>query len=214
MLKYTLPVVALLGLLVVANTARAGEPPAGAAGADTKFVNNAARDGEAEVILGKLAAEKAKSEDVKKFGQQMVDDHTKANEELKAIAKSKEIDLEKAAAMGTKKGERISQKLNKLEGDEFDKGYVAIMIKEHESAVKLFKTQSEKGEDADLKAFAAKTLPTLEHHLSMVKELQSKVGKPAGGGGREGDADKPKLGPTDGEAKPGPGGDRGKNQTD
>jgi putative membrane protein len=198
MLKHTLlPLVAALALVITAP-ARAGEPPKEGGGADTKFVNMAARDGEAEVILGKLAAEKASSEDVKKFGQQMVDDHTKANEELKSIAKSKNIDLEKSQANGTKKGERISQKLSKLEGAEFDKGYVAIMLKEHESAVKQFEGQSKDGQDEDLKAFAAKTLPTLQHHLETVKELQSKVGKfeggTGGGGGgggqkKEGDAE-------------------------
>ena len=191
MLKHTLlPLVAALALaLLTTAPARAGEPPKEGGGGggtgggqDVKFVNMAARDGEAEVILGKIAAEKASSEDVKKFGQQMVDDHTKANEALKSIAKSKNIDLEKGQAGGTKKGERISQKLNKLEGDEFDKGYVAIMLKEHESAVKMFATQADSGEDAELKAFASKTLPTLKHHLEMVRELQGKVGKPAGGG--------------------------------
>ncbi len=195
MLKHTLlPLVAALAL-VITIPVRAGEPPkeggAGeAGGADIKFVNMAARDGEAEVILGKLAAEKASSEDVKKFGQQMVDDHSKANEELKSIAKSKNIDLEKAQANGTKKGERISQKLSKLEGAEFDKGYVAVMLKEHESAVKLFEGQSKNGQDEELKAFAAKTLPTLQHHLEMAKELQSKVGKAQAGAGGGGGANK------------------------
>jgi putative membrane protein len=184
MLKHTLlSLVAALALVITAP-ARAGEPPAG--GTDTKFANMAARDGEAEVIAGKLAAEKASSEDVKKFGQQMVDDHTKANEELKSIAKSKNIDLEKAQAQGTKKGERISQKLSKLEGADFDKGYVMVMLKEHESAVKQFEGESKNGQDEELKAFAAKTLPTLQHHLEMVKELQSKVGKVEGGAGGAG----------------------------
>ena len=87
------------------------------------------------------------------------------------------------------------------------------MIKEHESAVKQFKNESENGQDADLKAFAAKTLPALEHHLEMVKELQGKVGKPEKkeGGGSD-DAGKPKLGPTDSEAKPAPGEDQGKKK--
>jgi putative membrane protein len=191
--KHTLlPLVVALALIVTAP-ARAGEPPkegAAPGGADVKFVNNAARDGEAEVILGKLAAEKGTAEEVKKFGQQMVDDHSKANEELKGIAKSKQTDLEKAQAAGTKKGERISQKLNKLEGAEFDKGYVAVMVKEHEAAVKLFEGQSKNGQDEELKAFAAKTLPTLQHHLEMVKELQSKVGRPQGGAGGGGAAKK------------------------
>jgi putative membrane protein len=218
MRKSWLSLVAVIALLAFGfvNVARAGEPPAppkeGAApgGGDVKFANNAARDGEAEVILGKLAAEKGAAEEVKKFGQQMVDDHSKASEELKSLAQSKKLDLEKSIAAGTKKGERISQKLSKLEGAEFDKGYVGVMLKEHEAAVKLFQMESEKGQDAEIKAFAEKTLPTLQHHLEMVKELQSKVGKPAGGAGGGRGGQKPGgetegAGPADKPAKEGTG---------
>ncbi|MEA2710740.1 MAG: putative rane protein [Phycisphaerales bacterium] len=197
MLKYTLALVALLGLSMV-PLARAAEVP----GPDLKFVNNAVRDGEVEVALGKLAAEKASSEEVKKLGQQMADDHSKANEELKSLAESKKIDLTRAQAGATKRSEGMSQKLRKLEGEEFDKGYVAIMVKEHEKDVKAFEKESKDGEDAEIKAFAAKTLPTLQHHLEMVKEVQKKVG---GGAASSDDAGKPKLGPTDGEAKKSPG---------
>src|SRR5688572_26593482 len=148
MLKHTLVALAvsLLGVTFV-NVARAAEAPSGA---DTKFVTNAARDGETEVALGKLAAEKATSEDVKKFGQQMVDEHSKANEELKTLAESKKIDLAKGQEAAAKKTERITEKFSKLEGEAFDKAYVNVMVKDHERVVKLFQQQSEKGEDADI----------------------------------------------------------------
>ena len=194
--KYTLPFVALLGLSLAPVT-RAADAPAGP---DTKFVMAAARGGEIEVTLGKLAAEKASSEDVKKFGQQMVDDHSKANEELKSLAESKKIDLTKPQAAAKKNGDAMSDKLRKLEGAEFDKGYIMMMVKDHEKDVKAFEKESKDGEDADIKAFAAKTQPTLQSHLEMVKELQKKVGgSSAAGDKKEGG------GPTDSEAKKAPG---------
>jgi putative membrane protein len=195
-LKYTLPLVALLGLSLAPIT-RAADAPAGA---DQKFVMTAARGGELEVAVGKVAAEKATSEDVKKFGQMMVDDHSKANEELKTLAESKKIDLTKASAQAQKAGERISQKFSKLEGAEFDKAYMALMVKDHEQDTKEFEKQSKDGDDADIKAFAAKTLPTLQHHLEMAKEIQAKVGKP----NRGASDDKKAGGPTDSDAKKGP----------
>ena len=210
MLKHTLPFVALLALSMV-PLARAADAPSES---DRKFVMSAARGGELEVTLGKLAVEKATSEDVKKFGQTMVDDHSKANEELKALAESKKIDLTKAQENAKKRGDGISQKFRKLEGAEFDKAYMAVMVKDHEQDVKEFEKQAKSGEDADIKAFAEKTLPTLQSHLTTAKEIQEKVGKPnrgggggGGGGGKEGsdDAGKPKLGPTDSEAKKSPG---------
>jgi len=145
------------------------------------------------------ATEKASSEEVKKFGQLMVDDHSKANEELKSLAESKKIDLTKAQAGAKKNGDAMSDKLRKLDGAEFDKGYIMMMVKDHEKDVKAFEKESKDGEDADIKAFAAKTLPTLQSHLEMVKELQKKVG------GGSASTDKNAGGPTDSEAKKGPG---------
>ena len=201
MLKYTLPLVAVLALSLapLAPIARAADAPAGG---DQKFVMGAARGGELEVALGKLAADRGTADEVKKFGQMMVDDHSKANDELKKLAESKKIDLSKAQAQAQKAGERLSQKLSKLEGAEFDKAYMALMVKDHEKDVQEFEKQSKDGEDADIKAFAAKTLPTLQTHLEKSKEIQEKVGKPAGAGagagGKEG-------GPPDSEAKKAPG---------
>jgi putative membrane protein len=165
-----------------ASTLRAaGAPKADAdakvAAGDTKFVTNAAAGGQMEVDLGKLAAEKGASDDVKHFGQQMVDDHTKANEELKHLAMSKHIDLTKAMESAAKKSEKASDKLSKLAGHEFDNAYIKEMVKDHEKDVKDFEKESEHGEDAEIKAFAAKTLPTLHHHLEMAKQMQEKHAK-------------------------------------
>jgi len=207
MLKFTLPLVAaaaVLGLGLLNTAVRAADAPASP---DQKFVMMAARGGEIEVNLGKLAAEKASSEDVKKFGQTMVDDHSKANEELKALAESKKIDLTKAQAGAKKNGDAMSDKLRKLEGAEFDKGYIMMMVKDHEKDVKAFEKASKDAEDADIKAFAAKTLPTLQSHLDMVKELQKKVGGSSAAGDK-----KDGGGPTDSEAKKAPGESTGGRQ--
>jgi putative membrane protein len=142
---------------------------------DTKFVNNAASGGEMEVALGKLAATKATNDDVKKFGQQMVDDHSKANEELKGLAKGKGVDLTKAEEKATKMESKEEGKLAKKEGDAFDKAYMDMMVKDHEDDVKEFEKASKDCDDADLKAWAAKTLPTLKSHLEMAKDVKGKL---------------------------------------
>ena len=156
------------------TSAPAGEKMAGK---DTKFIDNAATGGVEEVTLGKLAADKGTYDDVKKFGQQMVDDHSKANDELKALASSKGVDLTKATDKGTKEAEKESEKLSKESGDAFDKAYINAMVKDHEKDVKEFEEASKNAKDEDLKAWATKTLPTLQHHLEMAKDIQGKLKK-------------------------------------
>jgi putative membrane protein len=133
-----------------------------------QFVHEAARGGIAEVKLGKMATEQAESRDVQQFGQRMVTDHTKANEQLKAIAQDKNIEVPTEM---NEKHQQLAEKLAKLQGTEFDRAYIRAMVKDHEKAVELFSKEAQQGQDNDLKAFAAETLPTLQEHLNMVKEL-------------------------------------------
>jgi len=142
---------------------------------DMKFINKAATGGEMEVALGKLAATKATNDDVKKFGQTMVDDHTKANDELKSLAKGKGIDLTKAEDKATKMESTEEGKLAKKEGDAFDKAYMEMMVKDHEDDVKDFEKASKNADDAELKSWAGKTLPTLQQHLQMAKDIKAKL---------------------------------------
>ena len=137
-------------------------------GKGTKFAHHAAMAGMAEVKLGQLALEKASSEDVKKFAQQMIDDHTKANDELKALAQSKSIELPQDIG----KHQKDYDKLAKLSGAEFDKEYIDGMVKDHKEVVALFEKEANKGDDPDTKAWAAKTLPTLQGHLTHAQEMQ------------------------------------------
>jgi len=142
------------------------------------FVKDAAEGGMAEVEMGKLAQQKAKDPAVKQFGQMMVTDHTKANEELKALAAKKNYQL--PADAGSHKDD--IDDLNK--STSFDKDYVDAMVDDHESDVKAFQRQAENGSDPDVKAFAAKTLPTLQKHLDAIKAIQAKMN----GGGSTGNS--------------------------
>ena len=105
-------------------------------GADTKFVLEAAAGGMAEVSLGKLAAEKATNPDVKQFGQRMADDHSKANEELKAFASQKGVTLPAEVNPAAK---AVEARLAKLSGAAFDKAYMQDMVKDHDKDVAAFK---------------------------------------------------------------------------
>jgi len=135
---------------------------------DKKFVKDAALGGMAEVELGKLAQQKGSSDAVKQFGQKMVDDHSKANEQLKQIASQESIKI--PDSLDSKHKSRID-KMAKLSGPEFDKAYVKDQVKDHESDVREFQSEAQTGSNANVKEFATKTLPTLQEHLSIVKNL-------------------------------------------
>ena len=177
MIKRLLALVAIALFVSLIPMSRAADEKKELSGKDMKFIKNAATGGEEEVALGKLAAAKATSDDVKKFGQQMVDDHSKANDELKDLAKGKGVDLKDAEDKAIKQEQKMEAKLSKKEGDAFDKAYMDEMVKDHEKDVKEFEDASKNCDDADLKSWAGKTLPTLQHHLEMAKDVQSKLGK-------------------------------------
>src|SRR5436305_6156909 len=105
-----------------------GKKSAGMTMTDSTFVKKAARGGLAEVELGKLATEKASSEDVKKFGQRMVDDHTKANDQLKQIAGNKGVTLPTDL---NSKDQALKDRLSKLDGEKFDQAYMKNMVRDH-----------------------------------------------------------------------------------
>ena len=136
---------------------------------DKKFLQEAAIGGLTEVELGKLAAQKASSDDVKKFGQKMVDDHSKANDQLKEIAGKESVEV--PSSLDPKHQSRLD-KLSKLDGPAFDKAYIKDQLKDHEHDVNAFQTEAQSGQNPNIKQFAASTLPTLQEHLSMVKDLK------------------------------------------
>ena len=103
----------------------------------------------------------------------MVDDHSKANDELKAYASQKGVTLPAEVDPAHKATEA---RLSKLSGEAFDKAYMADMVKDHDKDVAAFKHASTSATDADLKAWAVKTLPTLQEHQTMAKSINAKVG--------------------------------------
>lgn len=146
---------------------------------DQKFIKDAAAGGMMEVQLGKLASEKASSQQVKDFGKQMVTDHSKANTELKHLASTKNVQIPTELEG---KHKSTYDRLAKLSGDRFDREYMKTMIDDHKDDVDKFKKQADKADDADVKQFAAKTLPTLEKHLEMAQSTGQQVGAVSEGG--------------------------------
>jgi len=140
--------------------------------ADKTFVQKAAVGGLAEVEMGKMAQQKGSSDQVKQFGSRMVDDHSKANDELKQIASSKGITL--PTDLDAKHKSKMD-KMQKLSGAQFDRAYMDDMVADHKEDVADFKKQASSGKDGDLKAFASKTLPTLEDHLKMAQSTDAAV---------------------------------------
>jgi putative membrane protein len=129
--------------------------------ADREFATNAAQASLAEIKLGQLAADKGSSTVVKTFAKQMVDDHTRANDQLKTITVSKGIMLPTDL---TEDQQATYDKLSKLSGKQFDSAYMNEMQKDHDKAVSLFSKEAKSGKDSDLKSFAEKTLPTIKRH--------------------------------------------------
>jgi putative membrane protein len=143
------------------------KPAAGAAkaasklsAADKTFMMNAAKGGMMEVEWGKLAAQNGQNADVKKFGNRMVTDHSKANSELMALAKEEGVTLPAAKAPGKWKS---------------DKDYMEMMVKDHQADLAEFQKEAQSGSDPDLKKFAEKYSKVVQTHLKLAEETQSKL---------------------------------------
>jgi putative membrane protein len=150
------------------NTAKSDR----ASSADQQFAKKAAEGGKAEVELGNLAVQKASNDDVKKFGQRMVDDHTKAGQQLQSTASSEGITLpDQPSAKQTAEKEKLS----KLSGPAFDKAYMNYEVKDHEHDVADFQKEAKNGKDSAVKEFASSTLPTLQSHLDEAKRVDKEL---------------------------------------
>jgi putative membrane protein len=136
---------------------------------DAEFAVAAADGGMVEVQLGELAAKNGVSAAVKDFGKMMVKDHTKANDELKALAAKKNITL--PTTLSDKK-QKMYNDLAEKKGADFDKAYVSAMVDDHKEDIKAFEDAAKDAKDADIKTWAAEKLPTLNHHLEMVQGLK------------------------------------------
>jgi putative membrane protein len=135
------------------------------------FMLTAASGGMLEVTLGQMAQEKGSSADVKAFGQKMIEDHGKANAELKTLAASKNVTL---PVKPLAEHQKHIDEMSKLSGADFDKHYMSMMVTDHQKDVAEFEKAS-KMEDPDVKGFATKTLPVLKSHLEMAQKANGKV---------------------------------------
>jgi putative membrane protein len=155
-----------------ADTAKKDSSMASVDKDDAKFAVAAANGGMAEVELGQLAQQKAANPKVKDFGAMMVTDHSKANDEMKALAKSKGIVLPDSI---DNKEQKVKNDLSAKSGADFDKAYVSNMIDDHKEDIKEFEDAAKNCKDADLKAFAVKTLPTLKMHLDAIQKIHDSM---------------------------------------
>ena len=155
-----------------ADTAKKDSSMAAVDKDDAKFAVAAANGGMAEVELGQLAQQKAANSSVKDFGAMMVTDHTKANNEMTALAKSKGITLPTAIDTDEQK---VKDDLSSKSGAVFDKAYVNNMIDDHKKDIKEFEDASKNCKDPDLKAFAVQTLPTLKMHLDAIQKIHDSM---------------------------------------
>ena len=163
---------AIVGFTAAALLALAGSAAGAGKGGDSDFVMKAAQGGMEEVELGQLASTQAASADVKQFGQRMVTDHGKANDELKAVAQKNGTTLPTEMS---KKQQADKARLAKLNGAEFDKAYMKMMVSDHKEDIAEFEKEAKSGKDADVQAFASKTLPTLKEHLTMAEAAEKSV---------------------------------------
>jgi putative membrane protein len=159
-----------------ANNSNATSEPSGTGGLssqDQKFITDAAMGGLMEVHLGRMAAQLGENAAIKEFGRRMVEDHSKANTELAQLASTKGVTLPTEI---DEKQQKEAGKLQRLKGADFDTAYAKRMVSDHNKKISAFEKESTQGTDADLKAFATKTLPTVREHLEMAKALPGNTG--------------------------------------
>jgi len=164
-------IVFLLALTFVLIAARALSATHADEG-DSQFVNKAAAGGMSEIKLGQLAVDKGSNSAVKEFGQRMVTDHSKANQELKDVASRANITLPDTINASD---QALYESLSKLSGPAFDRAYARAMVKDHEDDVTAFQRETLEGKNTAVKEFALKTVPTLKEHLQLAREMQKTV---------------------------------------
>lgn len=163
--------IAICGALLFSLTIHAADKKAVLSSSDEKFVKEAGASGLAAVKLAQLGVIKASSADVKSFAQMIVDDHTKANEELQKLATGKGVEL---STVISPDDASTYQNLEKSTGADFDKQFTAKMLNDHIKCVSDFEANAKDSTDNEVRAFSEKMLPTLTAHREKAKELNAK----------------------------------------
>ncbi len=140
---------------------------------DKSFVDNALKGGMQEIALGKQAASKSTNPDVQNFANHLIQDHTKANEQLMQIAQK--AGLQVPNEMGSQKEEKLNS-FSKLNGTDFDRAFISYEVQDHKQDIKDFQNEAKEGSNPGIKDFASQTTQKLQHHLSMAESLNQKFG--------------------------------------
>jgi putative membrane protein len=141
---------------------------------DRDFFEGAAQGGLLEIKLGQLVVKQGASDDVKRFAQRMIDDHTKLNQRLAEVARQEGLSMPQEL---DKKHQDKLDKLAKLGGPKLDQEYINEMVDEHKDDVKAFEKQAKDGKDPAIKQLAQATLPTLNEHLTMAHQIHDRLYK-------------------------------------
>ena len=144
--------------------------------ADGAFATKAAEDGMAQVTLAELAEEKASNETVKKFAKRMVEENTRTNDRLKEAALKANVPLPTNL---DPKDQRTYDSLSRLTGRDFDKAYAREMVKDHQQGVSEFRAEANSARKSPIKTFAAQTLPVVQQHLKMARQMEQSVSNTA-----------------------------------
>lgn len=172
---FTLTLTLAITAAIAAQTAPAGKPqgasqsPSANRNSDREFAQKAAAGGKKEVEGAKFAASKAANGDVKTFAERLVKDHTAANQELASLMKTKQLTVPSAA-------KEAPEAWRNQSGTAFDRAYINHAIDHHEKDIAMFEAEASNGTDAELKAWAARKLPTLREHLKIAQDLKGKLG--------------------------------------
>lgn len=167
-----LTLISLVAVAVLVLTGAAAAQAQSLSAADREFVTKAARGALAEVELGRLATQRAARPSVRSFGERMVTDHGRSNAELTAIASGKGLAVPTTLDPSQV---AVSDRLSSLSGADFDRAYMSEMIRDHTEDVALFEREAEISPDADIRAWAAHSLPMLREHSALARRVNSEV---------------------------------------
>ena len=165
-------VAALAALALVVVQAHTAAAQMGLPASDQQFMVDAARGGIAEVEIGRLAAQRAASDAVRQFGQRMATDHGAANQELMQLAQRKGVMLPREMGPSHR---AAMDRLSAMSGPAFDQAYMADMMRDHQRDLAAFTRESREGQDAEVRAWAAKTLPTIQEHQRLAYDIHSRI---------------------------------------
>lgn len=141
-------------------------------GSDQSFLMKAAEGNMAEVELGRLAEQHSSNPAVKQFGQRMVTDHTKLQDELKTVAAKEGVTL--PTSLNSKEQATVN-KLSAVNGSTFDRDYINDMVSDHKADISEFQKEINNGSDPSVKQLAQMALPTLHEHLTLAENTQKQV---------------------------------------